>query len=170
MLAVTKFQLYLRNITGFMWVWEISKFEFLWRDQLDDIDKCPRPTNAIAVRSSQLLRKRYSPGYNSDSYQNCSCEISIPLDCFVVKDYLLSNCSDRTAMALVGQGPGPWWTICAQGFSVQASVVRQTWNRIAFFHRQSCSPTRQRLLWLQMWHFTYIHDYQYIKYGAQPPQ
>ena len=34
------------------------------------------------------------------SYQNCSCEISIPLDCFVVNDYFLSDCDDHTAIAL----------------------------------------------------------------------
>ena len=39
------------------------------------------------------------------SYQNREHEISIPLDFFVVKDYFLSNCEDRTAVALVRQGP-----------------------------------------------------------------
>ena len=39
------------------------------------------------------------------SYQNCSRNISIPLDCFVVKDNFLSNSDDRTAIALVGLAP-----------------------------------------------------------------
>ena len=32
-------------------------------------------------------------------------DISIPLDCFVVKDDSLSNCDDRTAIISVGWGP-----------------------------------------------------------------
>ena len=35
------------------------------------------------------------------SYQNRGHDIHIPLDCFVVKDYFLSNCDDRTSIALV---------------------------------------------------------------------
>ena len=38
------------------------------------------------------------------SYQNCGREIYIPLDCFVVKEYFLGNCDDRTSLALVGRG------------------------------------------------------------------
>ena len=36
------------------------------------------------------------------SYQNYSHGNSIQLDCFVVKDYFLSNGNDRTKIALVG--------------------------------------------------------------------
>ena len=39
------------------------------------------------------------------SYQNRGHETYIPLDCFVDKDYFLSNCDDRIAIALVGRGP-----------------------------------------------------------------
>ena len=39
------------------------------------------------------------------SYQIRGSGISVPLDCFVVKDYFLSDCDDRTAIALVGWGP-----------------------------------------------------------------
>jgi len=40
------------------------------------------------------------------SYQNCSRDISISLDCFVVTDFFLSNGNDRTAIALVAWRPG----------------------------------------------------------------
>ena len=43
--------------------------------------------------------------HDSDSYQNREHEISIPLDCFVAKDYFLGYCDDCTAIALVGRGP-----------------------------------------------------------------
>ena len=39
------------------------------------------------------------------SDQNREHDIFIPLDCFVVNDYFLSNCDDRIKVALVGQGP-----------------------------------------------------------------
>ena len=38
------------------------------------------------------------------SYQNREHEISIQLDCFVVKDYFDSNCEDRPAITLVVWG------------------------------------------------------------------
>ena len=60
------------------------------------------------------------------SYQNCSHEISIPLDCFVVKDYFLSNCDDRTAMALVGRGP-----VSLDFTTWQVRLALQKWGQLA---------------------------------------
>ena len=41
------------------------------------------------------------------SYQNRESEIYIPLDCFIVMDYFLSNGDDRTAIAILGWGQAP---------------------------------------------------------------
>ena len=42
---------------------------------------------------------------SSTGYRKCSREIYIPLYCFVVKYYFLSNCDVRTAITLVGRSP-----------------------------------------------------------------
>jgi len=64
-------------------------------------------TQVIAVKQLQLQKEIID--HNSDtSCQNCGRhEISIPLDCLTVKDYLLSNCDYCSAIDLVRQAPDP---------------------------------------------------------------
>ena len=61
------------------------------------------PTKAIVVRSpvtKKIILGNKAIQWNRNItatilIQNCSREISIPLDCFAVKDYFLSNCDNR---------------------------------------------------------------------------
>jgi len=57
------------------------------------------------------------------SYQNRGYEISIPLDCFVINEYFLSNCDNRIAIALVGQGPSILYHGCNCQFHLNLEIL-----------------------------------------------
>ena len=65
------------------------------------------------------------------SYYNCSCDISIPLDCYVVKECFISNCDDRTATVLVGRGPA--YTISCVGW-IDVNLTSFTVRHVSRFY------------------------------------